>query len=127
MTLEALSPGNVSEVGSMDYWQYFSNFAILRLKGVSYEERAKIADYARENLAELPYNIIAGVFDFSNKSIPKSTQCAFVVFDAYKRFGYDIDSDGGRIVTVRDLLASDKLEVIQIYGLDPEDYIERIY
>ena len=33
-------------------------------------------------------------------------------------FGYDLDSDGGRLVTSADLLHSDLLEVVQVYGMD---------
>lgn len=49
------------------------------------------------------------------------TQCAHLVWYAYRRFGYDLDSDGGVLVTPRDLYESPLLEVVQIYGLPMED------
>ena len=36
------------------------------------------------------------------------------------QFGYDLDGDGGSLVTVEDLLQSSNLEILQIFGLDPK-------
>lgn len=49
------------------------------------------------------------------------TQCAHLVWYAYQHFGYDLDSDGGLLVTPRDLYESPLLEVVQIYGLPMGD------
>lgn len=46
----------------------------------------------------------------------KSTQCAHLVWHAYKQFGIDLDSDGGLLVTPFDIQNSEYLEVIQSYG-----------
>ena len=32
---------------------------------------------------------------------------------------YDLDSNGGRLVTVKDLWESDLLEIVQVYGMEP--------
>ena len=45
------------------------------------------------------------------------THCAHLVWYAYQQFGYDLDSDGGIIVTPRDLYESTNLEIVQIYGM----------
>lgn len=51
------------------------------------------------------------------------TQCAHLVWAVYRHFGYDLDSDGGAVVTPADLFYSDMLEVVQIYGINPENLI----
>ena len=51
---------------------------------------------------------------------PYATHCSHLVWQAYKHFGYDIDSDGGPLVTCNDIARSDLLEVVQVYGFDPD-------
>ncbi len=106
LTLEAIMPG----------------FALLRLKGASAQERRQIAAYAREHLTGLPYSLTA--FTESGGAgagtMPLSgTQCAHLVWYAYHQFGYDLDSNGGFVVTPDDLYHSSLLELVQIYGLPP--------
>lgn len=48
------------------------------------------------------------------------TQCAHLIWCAFQKFGYDLDSDGGLVVTPKDLYESPLLEVIQVYGMKPE-------
>lgn len=50
-----------------------------------------------------------------------STQCAHLVWAVYRHFGYDLDSDGGAVVTPADIFDSDLLEVVQVYGINPEN------
>ncbi len=40
---------------------------------------------------------------------------------AYHKFGIDIDSNGGKIVTPYQILNSENLSVVQVFGMDPED------
>ena len=49
----------------------------------------------------------------------EGTQCAHLVWLAYRHFGYDLDSDGGYIVTPYDIYSSEFLELVQIYGISP--------
>lgn len=118
LTLEAVMPGRESEVKELKYWKNCSNFLVLRLKGVPRQERRRIARYARENLAHIPYGLTSGVFGKRDK--PQSAQCAYLIWYAFFHFGYDLDSDGGRLVTVMDLAQSPKLELIQVFGLTTE-------
>ena len=37
-----------------------------------------------------------------------------------RRFGIDLDSDGGCIVKPQDMANSPYMQVVQIYGFDPE-------
>lgn len=122
LTLEARVLGSDSAVLSLEHWRSYPSFAVLRLRGVSREERQKIAEYARTHLEALPYQLTAGILPLTVKSegqeIIPGTQCAHLVWYAYKQYGYELDSDGGSIVTPKDLFDSPLLEVVQIYGMD---------
>ena len=121
-SLECVSLGNNSTIMNTSHWATYSNYAVLRLKNVSSETRTQVADYAKETLYDVPYRLSAG---FIGEKAPDTTkpyfgmQCAYLVWYAWNHFGYDLDSDGGRLVTSADLLHSDLLEVVQIYGMEP--------
>lgn len=119
MALEAIMPGASSKVRSCGYWNTYSNFMILRLRGASEEERAAIAEFARENLVGVPYSLASGVFGEREQADAKemTAQCAYLIWYAFMRFGYDLDSDGGRVVTVADLQESPLLEIVQVFGM----------
>ena len=87
----------------------------MRLKGITGEQQAQIAEYALEEFVDVPYSLFA----FTDSSA--STQCAHLVWAVYRHFGYDLDSDGGAVVTPGDIFRSDLLEAVQVYGLDPEN------
>lgn len=101
-----------------------SNFIVLRLKGATAEERAAIARNAEERLLGVNYSLTVGLFSRKDQCkdgrSPKETNCAHLVWQAYKNFGYDIDGNGGSVVTVRDIARCDLFEVVQVYGFDPE-------
>lgn len=134
ITLEARVPGTDTAFLRLDNWEEYPSFAVLRLKDVSSEERSRIADYAGENLTGVPYRLTAGLWDGQDKEEYSAagnlfeadqpaaelsgTQCAHLVWYAYSLFGYDLDSDGGKIVTPRDIYESPLLEVVQIYGME---------
>ncbi len=152
MTLEARVLGSDSAVLSLEHWRSYPSFAVLRLREVSKEERKEIAEYAAAHLADVPYQLTAGILSMPmqseavksastkvestesvvlNQEIEETktaktgseeaitgTQCAHLVWYAYKHFGYDLDSNGGVIVTPQDLFDSPLLEVVQIYGMD---------
>lgn len=119
MALEAIMPGTSSKVRSCRYWNTYSNFMILRLRGASEEERAAIAEFARENLVGVPYSLASGFFGEREQADAKemTAQCAYLIWYAFMRFGYDLDSDGGRLVTVADLQESPLLEIVQVFGM----------
>lgn len=130
LTLEALTMGRDSAILSLKGWLDRPSFVVLRLTGVSEEDRAVVADYAERNLKKLPYRLTAGIWGrdevLSNQSFRKEaealggTQCAHLIWYAYHRFGYDLDSDGGVLVTPRDLYDSPLLEIVQVYGMKIE-------
>lgn len=164
LTLEAIMPGYDSKICSLEDWQAYPGFALLRLKGASRQEREQIAAYARDHLTGIPYRLASFTDTSAGASADTSaedavrktaaheapgaiageaavergaavpthipataemerpltgTQCAHLVWFAYYRFGYDLDSDGGCIVTPENLYHSDLLELIQVYGLPP--------
>ncbi len=140
LTLEAIAVGYDSGIRSLEDWAEYPSVAVLRLKGVSRKERARVAEFSREYLAGIPYHIASFTWPApdppvpaeaschpaipSIPHIPSGTQCAHLVWTAYAHFGYDLDSDGGVVVTPADLFQSDLLEVVQVYGLDPMQILE---
>ena len=85
---------------------------MLRLKA-SDEARESVAAYARKVLVGIPYRLGAGmVGDKDMNGRFWGTQCAHIVWAAYERMGYDVDGDGGWLVTPSDFLESGWLEVV---------------
>lgn len=117
-TLEAVVIGTNSKPQNISKWTSYPNFAVLRLKGADRETRAKIAAAAANCLDDVPYNVFIGLYPmkYSNITAVKGTQCAHLVWLAYAAYGYDIDSDGGLIVTPKDIAESELFEVVQIFG-----------
>ncbi len=104
-----------------------SNFMILRLKDPDTGEiadkdvRTEIARKAKAQLKGIPYSIVTGIFTKKDQGTsPKATHCSHLVWQAFKNAGYDIDSNGGLVVTPQDISRSPLLEVVQVYGFDPE-------
>lgn len=94
---------------------------LLRPKPEYREKAAQAVAFANEHLAGIPYNLVAGIFTSKFQEAPGGTQCAHLVWEAYQSTGLDLDSDGGKIVTVKDLANSEYLDVVQVYGVDPEE------
>lgn len=87
---------------------------------ISDETRKAVAEYAKKQLLGVPYTVFAGIFSKKNQQPLKGTQCAHVVWYAYKQFGIDLDSNGGCVVKPRDMANSEYMQIVQIYGFDPE-------
>lgn len=121
LCLEATMPGCASEIRKAEHWTDCADFVVLRLKGTSRKEREKIAAFARENLEGIPYSLFSGIFDKREQELYTNmkAQCAYLIWYVFMQFGYNLDSDGGRLVTVEDLLKSSHLEVLQVFGLNP--------
>lgn len=143
-TLEARVLGMDSAILSMQHWVNYPSVAVLRVKGLTQEQRKAVADYAVENLKGIPYRLLTrkqfvrrdelgkvieteekmvfagGAPELSDKAadlLPAGTHCAHLVWSAFAAFGYDMDGDGGFIVTPRDLFESELVEVVQLYGM----------
>lgn len=123
--LEHMAIGETSVLSRANKWSYYPGFIILRHPDRNIAESA--ANYARENLVDIPYSIFAGFGDkdMSDNDNIKSSHCSHIVWQAYKAVGCDIDSNRGVIVTPEDIAKSNELNVVQIYGINPEDYDNR--
>lgn len=125
-TLESTVWGEDSSLGKTDSWKRYSGFAVLRVKDAP-EMGERVAEYAERELCGVPYHLSAGVL---GEKAPDTeapyfgVQCAYLVWYAWDSLGIDLDSDGGRLVTPADLLLSDKLEVVEVYGIDPMEYLK---
>ncbi|MGN1061862.1 MAG: hypothetical protein ACI4RO_01925 [Candidatus Scatosoma sp.] len=120
--LEANTPGTVSHTTGINTFDDYATFMVLRPdpEKVSDETRLAIADYARNELVGIPYTVFAGIFRKKFQQPLQGTQCAHIVWYAYKNFGIDLDSNGGCIVKPQDMANSPYMQVVQIYGFNPE-------
>lgn len=126
LVLEAQVLGSPSVIVSLDRWERYPSFLVLRLKDADQEERARIAAYAKERLTGIPYHLTAGMGErllgagiracAAGEQAPAGTQCAHLVWYAYAHFGYDLDSNGGLVVTPANIAQSDQLIIVQSYG-----------
>lgn len=117
--LEASNPGHPSQIGNVKWFQHASNFLVLRLKDASPEERNEIAQWALSALYPVDYSLFVGFFSPKDQGDhPTKTHCSHLVWQAYYHFGYDLDSDGGPLASVRDVARSPLLETVQVYGFD---------
>ena len=114
--LQASAVGSSSKVGYMYDFATRVNFMILSPK-VDTDIKEQVVSFALENLVKKPYDPTAGVF--SNKKSIDRTQCSHLVWSAYEKFGIDLDSNGGLVVTPKDLANSPLVDVVQVFGLDP--------
>lgn len=106
-----------SKFGSIRDFNDKVNFLVLSPKADT-ALKAEVCKYAEENLTGKPYDPTAGVF--TNKNKADRTQCAHLVWYAYNKFGLDLDSDGGLVVTPQDIAGSPFVEPVQIFGLNPD-------
>ena len=117
VTLEASAYGMSSDYSSVASFTDRINFMVFSPK-VDKEVKKQVVAYAEENLVGIPYDVSIGIF--GGKNSLSRTQCAHVVWYAYKQFGIDLDYNGGPIVTPKNMSRSPQMELVQIFGLDPE-------
>lgn len=115
--VQAVMIGEKSNTSSTWSWTKYPLVAVLRPKNVSEDVRNQAGRYAEENLKGLYYSLFGGVFSGRNPDKPlKTTQCAHLVWYAYLTCGVDIAPESGRIITPKDFLKSENLEIVQVYG-----------
>ena len=120
ITLESVVLGTNSCLQNIQKWETYPAVMVFRLRGVDAHTRSKIAQTACERLSGIPYGLTVGLLSPKHsEDRPSKTHCAHLVWEAYRAYGYDLDSTGGRIVTPHDLASSPLLELKQIYGVDP--------
>ena len=119
--VESTMPGQKSGFNDINSFAYLANFLILRPKADA-ETKANVVAFAKEKLVGLPYQMTTGILTkkyAAGKAI-KTTHCAHLVWSAYRAFGIDLDSNGGLIVKPQDMALSDKVELVQTFGFDPD-------
>ncbi len=128
LVLEAIMLGTDTKLCSLEKWEGYPAFQVLRLKEGGELSAQAAAAYAAEHLLDIPYQLLAGVRGrlfpaeaatvHAAEGVPalKGTQCAHLVWYAYKQVGIDLDSDGGLLVTPADIQNSPYLEVVQKFG-----------
>lgn len=114
--LEAAMPGTVSGFSSAASWTTYASLLHLRVRDVTPQQQAAVADFAKSHLAGVSYGFFIGFGAEKAPASPRSLQCAYLPWYAWQSQGIDLDSDGGRLVTVMDLAVSPQLEVIQTWG-----------
>ncbi len=124
--LESEVVGTRSKINSLYHFTTYGNFAQLRLKDITSEKQEEIVEFCKTKLIDIPYGLTAGYF--GDKAPPLDSkcfrvQCSYLVWYAYNHFGYDIDSDKGHLVTTHDILHSDMLEIVQIFGMNPKEFV----
>ena len=75
-------------------------------------------EYVKEHMIGMDYDIFIGILSAKNKKNLKRTQCSHMLWYAYNQMGLDLDSNGGGVVTPRDICMSEHLEVIAVRGID---------
>ena len=112
ITLEAFGIGTESEYSGLREWRRYPHVLVLRLNAPE-SVRLAVVNYAREKLLGIPYMLSPGVFD--DKDMDEEywgTQCAHLVWAAFESQGYDIDGDGGWLVTPADFVKSGLLQIV---------------
>ncbi|MGL4362544.1 MAG: hypothetical protein ACRCSG_04640 [Cellulosilyticaceae bacterium] len=116
-TLESLEPGTISIEQNASRWQYYPTFKMMRLKDTPKSTLNEIAQFAQDNLYDIPYNLLVPK-KYSNHF--KSTYCSYIVWQAFMAFGIDLDSTKGFWISPKDIANSPHLELLQIYGFNPD-------
>lgn len=123
--LEAEVLGEDSKVNALVDWNVYSNYAVLRVKGVTKQQQEEAVAFAMEAVKGVPYSLPAG-FIGPKAPAPDDWQfgvhCSYLAWYVWNHLGYDLDSDGGRLVSTYDLLHSDLVEIVQIYGMNPAQF-----
>ncbi|MDE7167908.1 MAG: hypothetical protein K2O28_03565 [Clostridia bacterium] len=119
--LEANAYGTYSKIGKIQYFTNRVNFMVLRPNPemISPDVVQDVVKYAKTSLLDIPYEGLAGVV--TSKNDIKKTQCAHIVWWAYKQFGIDLDSNGGAMVVPYDLAHSAYLQPVQVFGFDLDE------
>ena len=121
--LQAAQYGSESCIGDIGDFTNRINFMVLRPKA-NETIKAQVVEYAENNLVGIPYDAFVGT-SRKQKDIDK-TQCAHLVWYAYHKFDYELLDKHTPIVFPYDLVNFDKVELVQVFGFDPDTLWNRI-
>lgn len=112
ITLEAFGIGTESDFSGLSEWLRYPHVKVLRLNAPA-EIRKNIASYAEKNMRGIPYMLSPGIIDDKDmEGTYWGTQCAHLVWAAFRAYGYDIDGDGGWLVVPEDFTYSEILRSV---------------
>ena len=117
LVLNAIGYDSKSQVMSIDEMIDRPNMIILRPK-LSEDECQNIVDYALTELHNKDYSITVGILSDKFPDEIQQTHCSHMIWAAYKHAGIDLDANGGAVVMPMDLVGSEHVDIIQIYGFD---------
>lgn len=117
-TLEAVLWGEDSVIQRVEKWHEYPSVIVLRPKeGI---DGNKVARNALRDMEGIPYGLFTGIPRKAPDSVGK-TQCAHLIWYPYFQAGCDVDSDGGWLVTPKDIANSEFFQVVQVYGVNPRE------
>ena len=117
--VEAIGVGDDSTYGYTSALSKRGDFIVLR-PNIDEAALDKIVDYVNTELIGIPYDPTIGVLSRKyNEEIPY-TQCAHIFWFAFFKHGFDIDSNGGSVVTPKDISNSKYFDIVQVSGFDLE-------
>ena len=119
--VEAYGYGNPTQYSSTGSFFIYPEFVVLRPKAGK-EAGEMAARYVEENMLDVPYDILTGILGKKAPEKLKTTHCSHLPWYAYYMTGIDVDSNGGKIVTPKDILNSDELEIVQVFGMDVSEF-----
>ena len=99
--------------------EFFKPVAFAVLRPVTDDAtKAEAVRIAMDELYGTEYSILAGIFEPKARTPINKTHCSHSVWYAYEMAGLDLDANGGKIVTPRDIFESRSLELICVRGID---------
>lgn len=126
-TIEAIYMGEPTEYQTTAKWRSCPTLVHLRIseeaarsKGYTQAELGRLlAEYTEKNCLDVQYGILPELSNIKRNEL-HSTNCSHLIWYVFNEFGYDVDSDGGIIVTPADIASCDLFEIVQIYGINPD-------
>jgi hypothetical protein len=119
ITVEAIGVGDDSTYGYVSALSRRPTLIVLRPK-LEKEEISEIVEYVDNELLGITYDPTVGVLSRKYNEEIGATQCAHIFWYAFYKHGYDIDSNGGAVVTPKDIANSEYFEVVQVSGFNPQ-------
>lgn len=113
LVLEAMGYGTKSRLESLEKWNYYPTVKVLRLKEKNEELITTLVDSAMSNFLDLNYDL------FASKNNLTTTHCSDIVWKVFNTIGIDLDSNGGWLVTPKDISQSQYLYEVESHGFSP--------